>query len=269
MGELFNTLLVNPTVNALLTFLYVFSRIGLPGAFGWSILALTGAVRLLFNPFYAQQTKMARDMAELKPHLDKLQANYKDNKQKLQQEQLKLYQERGINPAAGCIVALIQIPFFIALYRVILLFLDQNTKSAIQQINKVVYVETLKVSSFDPWFFGFNLTTAPSHFKEAGLHYLLIPLITAGLQYLQVTMQQGPQPAKKEAEKKDDKKKETKQDDFQQIMSKQMRFMFPLMIGYFSYILPVGLAIYWNIFSLFSILQYKKGPWTIKLPFKN
>jgi len=46
--------------------------------------------------------------------------------------------------------------------------------------------------------------------------------------------------------------------DFQKAMNTQMKFIFPLMIGWFSYTLPVGLSLYWNIFSLFSIMQYKK-----------
>jgi YidC/Oxa1 family membrane protein insertase len=216
---------------------------------------------------------MARDMAALKPHMEKLEKKYKNDKQQLQKEQLKLYQERGLNPAAGCIVALVQIPFFIALYRVILMFLNGNTTKAIENINKSVYFDALKLTKIDPWFFGYSLTTAPSHFKEVGWHYLLIPIVTAFLQYYQVKIQQAPaivadveKETKKENKKKDDKKDANKKgpDDFQSIMQKQMQFMFPLMIGYFSYILPVGLAIYWNIFSLFSIFQYKQSSWKSK-----
>lgn len=276
MGDIFHIILVNPTANILLLFLYIFASLNIPGAFGWAILALTSTVRLIFNPFYEKQTKMAQEMAALKPHMEQLEKKYKNDKQQLQKEQLKLYQERGLNPAAGCIVAIVQIPFFIALYQVILMFLNGNTQKAIDNINKSVYFDVLKISKIDPWFFGFSLTTAPSHFKEVGWYYLLVPVVTAFLQYYQVKIQQSPStpsaPQKeiKKVEKKDQKKdKKGGSDDFQSIMQKQMLFMFPLMIGYFSYILPVGLAIYWNIFSLFSIYQYKKSSWKTKKESKN
>lgn len=270
MGEIFNILLVNPTINVLLGFLFAFTAVGLPGAFGWSIVALTVTLRLLFNPFYSKQMKMAQEMQELKPLLDDLQKKYKDNKQKLQQEQLKLYQERNINPAAGCVVALVQIPFFIALYQVLLQILDKNTETAVKAINEVVFLDAFKITTLNHWFFGFDLTATPSMFREAGLYYLLIPVITAALQYTQVSLQQGATPKpKKDTKKKKKKNAEPNAEDFQSIMSKQMRFMFPLMIAYFSYILPVGLAIYWNVFSLFSIYQQKNKSWKSLIPSTN
>ena len=55
-----------------------------------------------------------------------------------------------------------------------------------------------------------------------------------------------------------DDKKTNGQGDFQKAMNTQMKYMFPLMIGYFSYTLPVGLALYWNVFSIMGIMQYKK-----------
>ena len=56
----------------------------------------------------------------------------------------------------------------------------------------------------------------------------------------------------------DKDKKKDDQGDFQKAMNTQMKYMFPLMIGWFSYSLPIGLALYWNIFSIMGILQYNK-----------
>lgn len=254
--EIFNIILFNPITNALLLFFFVFLTLNIPGAFGWAIVALTVAIRAIMHPFYSRQTQMARKMEEMKPQLDKLTKKYGKDKTKLQQEQLKLYSQMGVNPASGCLLALLQIPIFIGLYRVLLLFLQNDGMDlVVKKVNGVAYVSFLKVSSIDPIFFGFNLVATPSQFQKVGLHYLLIPLVTAILQYFQA---KATMPAQKK--QTDKEKAKDKPQSFQQAMSSQMRLMFPLMIGYFSFILPVGLSIYWNVFSIFSILQYRKKP---------
>jgi YidC/Oxa1 family membrane protein insertase len=206
---------------------------------------------------------MAKKMEELKPHLDRLSKKHKDDKKRLQEEQLKLYKQMGINPAAGCLFAIIQMPIFIALYNVLSIFLLNGGVSKtkiVDQINKIVYIGLLKITSINPWFFGFNLGVAPAHYHKFGTHYLIIPVITAFLQYLQITLSTPKASSAKTAIKITEKKSEGKEDseDMQKIMSTQMKFMFPLMIGWFSYSLPIGLSLYWNIFSIFSIIQYKK-----------
>lgn len=261
IGLLYHTLLLNPTINFLLVFLFVFSTWHIPGAFGWAIIALTVFIRLLLNPLFTKQMKTARDIEMLRPKLEALNIKHKNDKQKLQQEQLKLYQEHGINPASGCVTGLVQMPIFIALYQVLQLFLkNHNFAEVITRVNKVAYFKSLQLTNIDPWFFGFNLGVAPSQFQKYGLYYLIIPVITAALQYYQIVLQ-SPTPAKP-TQTKDGK---DTPDDMQTAMAKQMRIMFPLMIGYFSYILPCGLALYWNIFSLFSVFNSKKITlWSIK-----
>lgn len=199
----------------------------------------------------------------IKPHLDKLSKKHKNDKKRLQEEQLKLYKQMGINPAAGCLFAIIQMPIFIALYQVLSLFLLNGGVSKtkiVEQINRIIYVDLLKITSINPWFFGFNLGVAPAHYHKFGIHYLIIPAITAFLQYFQITLSTPKTAPVKTITKSTEKKLEDKEDsdDMQKIMSTQMRFMFPLMIGWFSYSLPAGLSLYWNIFSIFSIIQYKK-----------
>lgn len=256
LHQVFDLILVGPTTNILLFFHYIFNLVGLPGAFGFSIIALVAFIRLIFHPLTRQQMELTKKMEEMKPHLDRLTEKHKSDKQRLQQEQLKLYQQMGVNPASGCLYALVQIPVFIALYNVLILFLKNGTgDKVVLAVNKLVYVDFLKIATLDPWFFGFNLAATPSQFGKYGAYYLLIPVITAALQYFQVKVTM-PQP-KKAIVKKDDKKKD-KSPDMQTMMGRQMLFIFPIMIGYISYNLPIGLALYWNIFSLFSIIQYRK-----------
>lgn len=258
MGELYTIVFKNPTINLLLFFYQLFLLIRLPGAFGFAIIALTISIRLLLHPFFRQQMELTDKMSRVKPHLDKLAEKHKNDKKKLQEEQLKLYKEMGINPASGCIFAIIQMPVFIALYQVLFGFFDKqkNIAQVIDGINKLVYFPFLKIHSIDPSFFGFNLAIPPAQYQKYGWYYIAIPVITAILQYFQASQATPKRADKEQPQNKKDKKDDS--EDMQKIMSTQMKFMFPLMIGWFSYSLPVGLSLYWNIFSIFSIMQYKK-----------
>lgn len=264
--NIFNDLLVIPILN-LLVFLYKgLAFLKIPGAFGFSIIGLTIFIRLILHPFFKSQLETAKKMQKIKPHLDHLTKKHKNDPQKLQQEQLKLYQQHGLNPASGCLFMIVQIPIFIALYQTLSLFL-LNGKSAqlISSLNKVLYHPILTINQINPWFFGFNLALSPA--KSGQWFYLLVPLITAILQYFQSQMSMvvnQPQTTsnkiidqkKKIRESKDEKTSQS--EDFQKAMSIQMKYFFPAMIGYFSYTMPVGLSLYWNIFSLFSIIQSQK-----------
>jgi YidC/Oxa1 family membrane protein insertase len=83
---------------------------------GMSIVLLTVLVRALMAPLMVKQFKSMRAMAEVAPRLKELQAKYKDDKQRQQQEVMKFYQEEKINPFASCLPLVAQIPFFIGLF---------------------------------------------------------------------------------------------------------------------------------------------------------
>jgi YidC/Oxa1 family membrane protein insertase len=260
IGHIFNVLLINPIFNILLVFIFVLTTLHIPGSLGWAIIALTTLFRFAFNPFYKKQAEMAVHMEELRPKIEALQKKYKKEPQKLQQEQLKLYQERGINPASGCLVGLIQLPIILALYQVLLQFFQTDIKDIGAFLEKVAYADFLRDLPIDPHFLGFNLSVTPSQYQHYGYIYLLIPIITAALQYLQVVKAMPQKKEDPEAAKKKTKEEiKAEQESFQSVFQKQMKVMFPVMIGYFSYILPVGLALYWNVFSLFSIVQAMKA----------
>lgn len=251
----FNIVLIYPTINVLVAFYKVIQQAGIPGALGFAIILLTVLIRFLLHPFFKQQMHTSMRMQELKPHLDTLSKKHKGDAKKLQQEQMRLYQEAGINPMAGCLFAIVQIPIFIGLYNTLNLILSHGTgKEVVQQINKVLYNPMLTISSIDPWFLGFNLALSPA--KSGLWYYYLLPVITALLQYFQAKTTFMAPPAKKDVEKPGEKKETSTSDDFQKAMNTQMKYFFPVMIGYFSYTLPVGLSLYWNIFSIFSIIQH-------------
>ncbi len=203
------------------------------------------------------QLRSTKKMADLKPHLDKLKEKHKGDNQKMSQAQMALYKEHGINPAAGCLPALIQMPVFIALYQVIFAFFD--FKSGLSRINELTYSfmpDLQKMPS--PQFLGVDLSRKPSDFGQYGWVLLLIPVITAGLQFVQSKMM-VPSPVKKypSDSPKEGKEKEIK-GDMASAMQSQMLYLMPLMIGFFSWQFPVGLALYWNTFTIFGIIQQYK-----------
>jgi|SRR3989344_5005974 len=267
----FQAFFVIPILNVLMGFYSLLTTLHILFPLGFSLILLTVAIRLILNPLTASQIKSTQKLAKLKPELDKLNQQYKDDKQRLHQEQLRLYQQAGINPAAGCLPLIIQMPILIALYNLFFqLLTNGNMTKVISEVNKVVYFPFLKINSFDLNFFGLNLSDKPSDWQSRGWWLLLVPVITALLQYWQTKMMTpGIQksevsiPASAEATSGKQKsgkgeKEEKKGEDMGQTMQKQMAIMMPLMIGFFAYSFQLGLSLYWNTFTLFGIIQQYK-----------
>ncbi len=252
----YNTVFANPIVNLLALYHYLFSLLRIPGILGFSIVALTVTIRLLLHPFFKQQMDTAKKMQDIKPHIDHLSKKHKGDAKKIQEEQMRLYQEAGINPASGCLFMIIQIPVFIALYQTLQLFLVKDTAKIILSLNKVIYFPFLHFKTLDAWFFGVNLAATPAQMKSVFAY--LIPVITGILQYFQTISTTASMATAAPVEaSKDGKKTPSTGDDFQKAMNTQMKYVFPFMIGWFALRMPVGLALYWNIFSVFSIIQYE------------
>ncbi|MGE5226510.1 MAG: membrane protein insertase YidC, partial [Planctomycetaceae bacterium] len=87
--------------------------------YGLSIIILTILIRFLVFPLGIKQIKSMQHMQAIQPKVKELQKKYKNNKQKLQEEQMKLYKEAGVNPLGGCLPLLLQFPILIAMYSVI------------------------------------------------------------------------------------------------------------------------------------------------------
>ncbi|MDR6263652.1 MULTISPECIES: membrane protein insertase YidC [Rhodobacterales] len=94
------------------------------GNMGWSIIGLTFIIKAILFPLaYKSYSSMAR-MKELQPEMEKLKERAGDDRQKMQQEMMKLYKEKKVNPAAGCLPILLQIPIFFSLYKVIFVTIE-------------------------------------------------------------------------------------------------------------------------------------------------
>jgi YidC/Oxa1 family membrane protein insertase len=130
------------------------------GAPWWlSIMMLTVVVRTFLFPLTIRQVKSMRKMQDLKPAMDELRKEHKDDPQKLQQEMMKLYSERGANPLGGCLPIFVQLPIFLVLYYTIrefdrlesfrtggLLWFQDLTVYDPLYILPVLYIATMMVS---------------------------------------------------------------------------------------------------------------------------
>ena len=108
----------NPIVTVLGdVLLYFHESVGAPW---WlSIAMLTVVVRALLFPLTVKQVQNMRAMQDLRPEMERIRGQYKDNRQKQQEEIMKLYQERKVNPLGGCLPILVQMPVFIGIFYVI------------------------------------------------------------------------------------------------------------------------------------------------------
>jgi YidC/Oxa1 family membrane protein insertase len=244
---MFNLLISQPLTNVLVAIYQLLHGIGIPYALGFSIITLTALIRLILYPITASQMKASKKMQEIQPHINRLKEKHKNDAQKLQLETMQLYKEFGINPVAGCLPMLIQLPIIWGLYGVLNSTVRQTSYLA---INKVLYTESLKLHSlWDTHFFGLSIGLSPADLiKTVGPLILLVPFVTGVLQFIQSKMMFQP------VSKTSDPKKSTG-NDFASAMQTQTLYIFPVMIGFFSNSFPIGLSLYWNTFTIFGIIQ--------------
>jgi len=206
-------------------------------------------------------------MQKVAPHLSKIKEKYKGDSARIQQETMKAYKEHGVNPAAGCLPVLIQMPLIWSLYTVLQRIVNIEPGNVTSEMNKIAYFDFLKLqNAWDLSFFGISLGAIPSKVMSfdnlfaASSLILLVPIITGLLQFIFSKMMIPAKTAKileKNIEKKTqvDKKDAS---DFASAFQSQAMFIFPVMIGFFSFGFPIGLSLYWNTFTVFGIMQQYK-----------
>ncbi|SRR5258708_26835711 len=245
--NLFDLILINPILNVMVAIYQLLITLHIPSALGFSIVLLTIVIRLILYPFMHQSLKQQKKMQQLTPHINKLREKHKNDAKRLQVEQMALFKEHGVNPAAGCVVMLIQIPILIGLYNVLLRAVHSTS---LADINNRLYFESLKLNHlWDTTFFGVSLAHTPSQLlPQVGFGILLVAVLTGGLQLIQSRMMMPPA-----AEMP--KKEKDKQPDFATTFQTQSMYLLPVMVGFFSFSLPFGLSLYWNTLTIFGIIQ--------------
>lgn len=244
-------LLSYPMINILVGIYQTLLFLHIPSTLGFSIIVLTVVIRLILYPLTAAQLKATKKMQDLNPHIKNLKEKHKGDAKMLQSETMRLYKEHGVNPAAGCLPVIVQLPLIFALYQV----LNDVVKFNTTQINNVLYSFIPKLSRpWDLYFFGLPLAQSPSHVYQTLPIVLIIPLLTGLFQFIQSKMMLAAVP-KMALVKKEEKKKDS---DFATAFQQQSLYIFPFMIAFFSWGFPIGLSLYWNTFTIFGIIQQYK-----------
>ena len=153
------------------------------GNFGLAIIALTFIVRGIMFPIAQKQFQSMAAMRKLQPKMKAVQERFKDDKQRQQQEILKLYQEEKVNPAAGCLPILLQIPVFYALYKVLLVSVEMRHQPFVLWIKDLSAPDPLTPVNL----FGLLHFTPP-----AMLAIGVLPILVGATQWL--SMKLNPQP---------------------------------------------------------------------------
>lgn len=224
---LYNELLYRPLFNVLV-FLYEtvsFADMGI------AIIALTVLIRLALYPLSRHAVESQKNMMAIQPEVKKLQEKYKDNKEEQMKRIMELYKEKKVNPFSGCVPILIQLPIIIALYQVFLAGFNDESLSAL-------YSFIPNPGSLHHSFLGLVDLSAKKN--------IILALLAGALQFYQSKMML------------DEQKKvqgETSANDFSANMSKQMTYTMPVVTVVVSYTLPAGLALYWAVTTLVSIIQ--------------
>lgn len=110
--------LLNPIKNVL-EYVVIFLYENITTNYGLVIILLTLIVRMILTPLTISQTRSMAKMQKLQPQLKEMQKKYKDDKQKLQQETMDFYKQNNVNPLAGCLPLILQMPVFFALFQVL------------------------------------------------------------------------------------------------------------------------------------------------------
>lgn len=257
----FEVFLTTPILNLLVVFYKILAAISVPGALGLAIILLTVTIRLILWPLTTAQLKSSQKMAALKPHLDHIKTEHGHDKIRHQAEITKLYKEHGVNPLAGCLPVLLQIPVFIALYRVLFNIVQFNKADFLSNINQKLYSPALHLDRIpNTSFLGLHLSDRPNQWHDVGFLILAIPAVTGILQFVQSKMlvpaSRGEPASPNRSEPPVPKVGEGKsQEDTMAQVSSQMAMVMPAMIAFFSYGFPVGLSLYWNTFTVIGIIQ--------------
>jgi len=201
------------------------------GSFGLTIIVLTIIIRGAIYPLTVKQLRATRAMQALQPKIAELQKKYAKDKQRLAQEQMKLYKESGMSPAGCAVPMLIQMPIWIALFQSIIRVLAVTPEDLLGLSRRlwswpVVY----SMLPLDNNFLWFNLI-------NPNMPLAILVGVTMWLTQKMVTP--------------------TTTDPQQRSQSQLMLWMMPLMFGFIAMSVPSGLALYWLVSNVISIvIQY-------------
>jgi len=229
-------IILQPVINVLIVLTdYLFD------IFGLAIIALTIIVRVITLPLTTKQLRATKGMQELQPKIAELQQKYGKDKQKLAAEQMRLYKESGMSPAGCLLPMLVQMPIWIALFQAILLSLAVAPEGLLN-LSRYLYSwpQVFPMLPLGNMFLGLNL--AEGNF--------ILAILVGGTMWVQQKMVTP-----------------VTTDPRQQAQSRMMLWMMPLMFGFLCLTFPSGLALYWMVSNVITIvIQYYMTGWGALVP---
>ena len=225
-------------------------------ASGWtwalSIVILVVLMRLIMVPLFVKQMHTTRAMSALAPQMTALRKKYKNDKQTLQQETMKLYQEAGVNPLMGCLPVVLQLPAFFALFSVLKAISEWKPGQApkygltLQMVTSAQHAKILGVTIADKFLFD---SATPLHAKVVIFIFVLISMATTFMTVRQ-SMKRGMMPA-------------ATPDNPMGQSQKYMMYIMPVFALSGLY-WPFGLVLYWVTTNLWTLgqqwLLFRKYP---------
>ncbi len=210
------------------------------GSGGWAIILFTIFLKLLLTPLSLIQTKSMKAMQAIGPEMALLKKKYGKDRERMAQEQMRLYKEHGVNPAAVCLPMLPMMVVLIGLYQALIhLSCDPDNASNIA----ATYCDPTRS---DPrfhaaWLWIANLGAPDIPFTVGGIPIpgiLPIAMLITQFGYGKLTPTSG-----------------ASDDPQQQMMMRMTTYFMPLMLFFFSFNFPAGLVLYWTISNIFEIVR--------------
>ena len=227
MSFLYHTLIASPIINAMvLIYNYIpFKDIGV------AIIVLTLIIRVILLPLSYKAARTQREIAKIQPKLKEIQKKFKDNREEQAKRLMELYKEHKINPLAGIVPILIQLPVLFALYRAFMTVINDIGSAPL-------YAFVSVPETINPLFLGIVDLSKPS---------IYLAIIAGLLQFGFSKMMN--------IYKKKDKKEKSKSTGLGSMMGSQMMYFLPVITVFFAMKLPAGLPLYWSTTTLFSIAE--------------
>ncbi len=225
---MFNTLIYQPIYNALVALVSIVPY----GDVGVAIIILTVLIKLALFPLSLKALKTQAAMKEIDPELKSLRERYKNNQEELARRTMALLKEKKVNPFASIFLILIQLPVIFGLYFV---FLHEGMNGGFDQSILYPFIENPTTASF--MFLGLISLTGKS---------LVLALLVAVTQYVNARLMQFAAPTGDPG---------SFGHDFAKSLQLQMKYVFPVVMGFVAYFVSSAVALYFLVSNLFQLFQ--------------
>lgn len=257
LGTIWNNIVYHPILNLLLAFYALFGN-----NLGLAIIAIAIVFRLLLIPLMNKQREMTKKMSSLKPQLDQIQKKYKNNPEKLSQEQVKLYKKVGYNPL-GCFVTFLPQLLILSVLIQVIRNVTTGTLDGIYPFMESLLNEGASLS-INTQFLFWDLTRSYNdvaaevgRFAPLSLGYFLLSFLVGVSQYFASKFTQTLQnPTGVTETKKKVKNGELSAEEMQKKMSGSFMYILPLSTIFITISAPAALSLYWVIQSFMLVFQY-------------